>query len=109
MKESKREEQGKNDTELLHLTSDTLTKGDKKKKKKTTHEKACPLSLAETPEPPAWLDLPLNCSALLDFFLDHCLQRTHTYTIILTKFSMRLCSSLRANTVRGLILTLTFL
>ena len=34
MKESKREEQGKNDTELLHLTSDTLTKGEKKKKKK---------------------------------------------------------------------------
>ena len=33
MKESKREEQGKNETELLHLTSDTLTKGDKKKKK----------------------------------------------------------------------------
>ena len=32
MKESKRQEQGKNETELLHLTSDTLTKGDKKKK-----------------------------------------------------------------------------
>ena len=67
MKESKRQEQGKNETELLHLTSDTLTKGDKKKNK-TTHEKACQLSMAETHEPPAWLDLLLNCSALLDFF-----------------------------------------
>ena len=35
MKESKREEQGKHETELLHLTSDTLTKGDLKKKKTT--------------------------------------------------------------------------
>ena len=39
MKESKREEQGKNETELLHLTSDTLTKGDKKKKKKQPTKK----------------------------------------------------------------------
>ena len=109
MKEDKREEQEKNETDLLHLTRDTLTKGDKKKTKKKTHEKACQLSLSETREPPAWLELLLNCSSLLDFFLDHCLQRTHSYTVVLTKFSMRLCSSLRANSVRGLILTLTFL
>ena len=60
--------------------------------------------MAETREPPAWLDLLLNCSTLLNFFRDHCLQRTHSYTIVLTKSSMRLCTSLRANTFRGLIL-----
>ena len=58
--------------------------------------------MAETREPPTWLDLLLNCSALLDFLRDHCLQRTHSYTVVLTKFSMRLSSSLKANCIRGL-------
>ena len=40
MKEDKREEQEKNETDLLHLTRDTLTKGDKKKKKKPTKKHA---------------------------------------------------------------------
>ena len=43
-----------------------------------------------------------NLSCLLDFFLDHCLPRIHSYTVILTRFSMRLCSSLKANSARGL-------
>ena len=47
MKESKREEQGKNDTELLHLTSDTLTKGDKKKN--TNPQKSMPAFTGRDP------------------------------------------------------------
>ena len=58
--------------------------------------------MTETHEPPAYSELLLNHPCLLDFFLDHCLPRIQVIGIVLIKFSMRLCSWLKASSVRGL-------
>lgn len=58
--------------------------------------------MTEACDSPAYSELLLNHPCLLGFFLDHCLPRIHVIAIVLTKFSMRLCSWLKASSVRGL-------
>ena len=58
--------------------------------------------MTEACDSPAYSELLLNHPCLLGFFLDHCLPRIQVIAIVLTKFSMRLCSWLKASSVRGL-------
>ena len=58
--------------------------------------------MTEACDSPAYSELLLNHACLLGFFLDHCLPRIQVIAIVLPKFSMRLCSWLKASSVRGL-------